>query len=236
MRQSSRPEHNQHASRPGHKTTVQLSPAADALLRQVIRLPFLNVGARSVLYGAHQFLLHPRYVRLAWEQLYGPVRDPRLHLSFFLHDIGYLIRNTPDMDGKAGEDHVLTGAAIMGHLFGAEWEHFMLCHSRFYARRIGSPVSRLGVADKLAPTLEDRETYLRRTLASGELWEYLWEFCYGKYGGSAHLDLDLNPAHLHARIMTPEIQLAAERWYDHTMNFLREYAYTYRELCTREPT
>jgi hypothetical protein len=87
------------------------------------------VGTRSVLYGYHAFYLHPLFVARGWYALYGWRRvqigirsvhdhgatvyvrvwtsllDPRLWLSFFLHDLGYL--GSPNMDGPEGERHRL---------------------------------------------------------------------------------------------------------------------------------
>ena len=75
----------------------------------------MKIGTKSILFGAHQFLLHPLFVALAWWQLYGFPWDPRLWVAFFVHDLGYW--GKPNMDGPEGEEHPLLGAAIMGRLF-----------------------------------------------------------------------------------------------------------------------
>ena len=77
----------------------------------------MKVGTKSVLFGAHCFLIHPFFVAAAWWKLYGFPWDPRCWAAFFLHDIGYL--GKPNMDGIEGERHVLLGGRIMGCLFGA---------------------------------------------------------------------------------------------------------------------
>lgn len=64
----------------------------------------MKIGTRSVLYGAHCFLLHPWFVAAAWWQLYGIPWDPRLWVAFFVHDIGYV--GKPNMDGVEGEAQV----------------------------------------------------------------------------------------------------------------------------------
>lgn len=75
----------------------------------------MRIGTRSVLFGAHQFLLHPWFVAWGWWRLYGFPWDLRLWVAFFVHDIGYL--GAPNMDGEEGERHPILGARIMGALF-----------------------------------------------------------------------------------------------------------------------
>ena len=99
--------------------------------------------------------------------------DPRLWAAFFVHDIGYL--GKPNMDGPEGEMHPIPWARIMGWLFdwprltsadrchsdgefiyrarNKRWYNFSLLHSRYYAKKLGLPFSRLCVADKLAIAL-----------------------------------------------------------------------------------
>lgn len=74
----------------------------------------MKVGTKSVLYGAHCFLLHPIFVAAAWIKLYGFPFDPRVWIAFFVHDMGYWRK--PNMDGPEGETHPELGARIM-HLF-----------------------------------------------------------------------------------------------------------------------
>lgn len=77
----------------------------------------MKMGTKSVLFGAHQFMIHPWFVAAAWAKLYGwrQLTDPRLWLAFFLHDLGYW--GMPNMDGPEGEWHPAWGAGIMGWLF-----------------------------------------------------------------------------------------------------------------------
>lgn len=131
----------------------------------------MRIGTKSLLFGAHQFLLHPLFVARAWTRLYGLPLDPRLWCAFFLHDIGYL--GAPNMDGPEGERHPYTGARIMGALFGARWYRFTLYHSRFLATRHGAQPSRLCFADKLATALTPAWLYLPMASATGELREYM---------------------------------------------------------------
>lgn len=130
----------------------------------------MNVGTRSILFGAHQFILHPLILFMAWWKLYGFPTDPRLWVAFLVHDLGYW--GKPNMDGPEGETHVELGAKIMAQLFGKEWGNFCLYHSRFYAKRDGAHFSRLCVADKQAIVMDPWWLYLPRVLLSGEVWEY----------------------------------------------------------------
>ena len=75
----------------------------------------LNIGTKSVLYGAHCFFIHPFFVMVAWFKLYGFPLHPAIWLSFFFHDLGYW--GKPNMDGKEGETHVELGSKVLGFLF-----------------------------------------------------------------------------------------------------------------------
>ena len=116
----------------------------------------------------------------AWIKLYGFPLDPRLWISFFVHDIGYL--GKPNMDGAEGETHVELGAKIMG-IFGKKWADFSRYHSRFYAKKDGVNYSKLCVADKLAICLEPMWLYLPRVNWSGEINEYMKLASKRKYEG-----------------------------------------------------
>lgn len=139
----------------------------------------MTVGTRSVLFGAHCFLVHPWFVALAWWKLFGFPCDLRIWLAFFVHDLGYI--GCCDMDGEAGEKHPEFGARLMGALFGQAWHDFTLLHSRFYAQRIGKEPSRLCAADKLSIALTPSWLYLPMANASGEISEYMALSQNGKY-------------------------------------------------------
>lgn len=131
----------------------------------------MKVGTKSILFGAHQFLIHPLFVAWAWWKLYGFPVDPRLWLAFYVHDLGYF--GKPNMDGFEGERHVEFGARLMGRLFGLKWGDFSRYHSRFYAKKDEMPFSRLCVADKLAIALTPGWLYLPMASATGEIEEYM---------------------------------------------------------------
>lgn len=140
----------------------------------------MKVGTKSVLFGAHCFLIHPWFIMAAWWKLYGFPWDPRLWVSFFVHDLGYWGKS--NMDGAEGETHVEFGAWIMG-IFGKEWADFSRYHSRFYAKKDGVNPSKLCIADKLAICLEPSWFYLPRVNWSGEIHEYMKLAGQRKYDG-----------------------------------------------------
>lgn len=140
----------------------------------------MNIGTKSVLYGAHCFLIHPFFVAAAWIKLYGMTFDPRIWIAFFVHDIGYF--GKPNMDGAEGETHVELGARIMS-IFGKHWADFSRYHSRFYAKRDGVKYSKLCPADKLAVAMEPMWLYLPRVILTGEIREYMALAGKRKYDG-----------------------------------------------------
>lgn len=153
----------------------------------------MKIGTKSVLYGAHCFLVHPICIFIAWWKLYGFPFDPRLWVAFFVHDLGYL--GKPNMDGPEGETHVELGARIMHKLFDWKkvagspyydlktgkpvivyrdiWGNFSMYHSRFYAKKDGVIPSKLCMADKLAICYDPTWFYLLRVNMTGEVKEYM---------------------------------------------------------------
>lgn len=128
------------------------------------------VGTRSLLFGAHQFVLHPFFLLLAWWKLYGFPYDPRLWVAFMVHDWGYF--NLRDMDGEDGQTHPELGGRIMTRLFGQAWGDFTRLHSRYYAKREGREASPLCAADKLVLLITPSWIYLPMVQATGEANEY----------------------------------------------------------------
>jgi hypothetical protein len=130
----------------------------------------MRIGTRSLLFGAHCVPIHTVMLAVAWWRLFGPPRGHKLWLSFLVHDLGYF--GCREMDGAEGELHPALGGKLM-RVFGREWEIFTAAHSRYYARRLGVPPSRLCAADKLATALEPWWLYLPRAWLSGELRYYM---------------------------------------------------------------
>lgn len=167
----------------------------------------MKIGTKSILFGAHQFALHPVLVFIAWWKLYGFPWDPRLWVAFLVHDLGYW--GMPNMDGPEGENHVFLGAQIMGafddhplhrfRLFPAlcdfvlghimhtkvryiSWYYLTFYHSRFMSKRYGARPSKLCAADKLAFCLHPKWLYILQTTLSGELDEFMNRDHHGKGG------------------------------------------------------
>ena len=135
----------------------------------------MKIGTKSILFGVHQFILHPIFTALAWWKLYGFPCDPRLWVAFFVHDLGYW--GKPDMDGPAGESHPILGSRIMS-VFGRNWRGFVLYHSGYYAEQHHKKISRLCVADKYAIVLVPTWLYVFLGRLSGELYEYQYQIKY----------------------------------------------------------
>lgn len=131
----------------------------------------MKVGTKSVLFGAHCFLIHPILIFIAWWKIYGFPWDPRLWMAFIVHDLGYV--GKPNMDGEEGELHPYWGAWFMGILFGRKWYEFTLYHSRFLAKKNNAQYSKLCVADKYCIVIEPSWLYLPRVRATGEIKEYM---------------------------------------------------------------
>ncbi len=135
----------------------------------------MKIGTKSVLFGAHCFILHPFFVFAGWWKLYGFPYDPRLWVAFIVHDLGYW--GKPNMDGPEGELHPYFGARVMSVLFDShrkdKWHDFTLYHSRFLAKKNGAQYSKLCVADKLAIALTPAWLYLPMVRATGEIKEYM---------------------------------------------------------------
>lgn len=145
----------------------------------------MRIGTKSVLFGAHCFLLHWLFVAAGWVKLYGlrmvrcphtrvrtSIFDPRLWLCFLVHDLGYI--GKPNMDGPEGEQHPWLGATLVGMVTRSrEWADFCLFHSRFLARRERVEPSLLCWADKMAIALTPSWFYLPMVTLTGELAEYM---------------------------------------------------------------
>lgn len=188
----------------------------------------MNVGTKSILFGSHQFLLHPIFVFVAWWKLYGFPRDPRLWVAFVVHDWGYW--GKPNMDGKEGEQHVWAGAYIMHWLFdwpriirekgrpttpNWRWLHFTAFHSRYIAKQVGQPHSRLCVADKLATVLYPTWLYLLLGNFSGEIHEYMDKAHHREGGKYAHEIRILDGQH---------------EWFESMKDYMRRWINEHKDL------
>ena len=193
----------------------------------------MRLGTKSLLFGVHQFLLHPFFVAAAWWQLYGwrsvvmcteskcracdlrttSLWDWRLWLGFFAHDMGYW--GSPDMDGKQGEQHPIRGAQLLAHRFrgGATWLYFMACHSRFLAKQLGHRPSALCMADKLSMALYPTWLYLLLANATGEIREYMRD---------AQKNLAKNGA-------MADAVTSQREWFERVKTYVREYVAEHKD-------
>ena len=171
----------------------------------------MKIGTKSILFGAHCFFLHPIFVFLAWLKLYGFPFDPRLWISFFVHDLGYW--GKANMDGDEGERHVEFGAKVMG-IFGKKWHDFSMYHSRFYAKKNGASYSKLCVADKLAITLEPTWLYLLRANLTGEINEYM---AAAKNNDGKYVTMNLSTKN-------------QKKWFADVCDYLRAWSYEHKEI------
>lgn len=130
----------------------------------------MRLGTKTILFGAHQALVHTFLVIRAWKHLYSNWPTWRDVICIAVHDLGYWGCKT--IDGEDGEKHPEFGARIARHLLGDEYGDLVLLHSRSYCRKLGRHPSRLCYADKLATAICPEKLYLFLARLSGELDEY----------------------------------------------------------------
>ena len=133
----------------------------------------MKTGTKSLLFGVHQFILHPLVVFLAWMLYYK--RLPKFYqlCAIVTHDWGYL--GLPNMDGDEGSNHP-EKAANMWRFFGRFGEKVageILGHSGNYAGKYRVPQSKLFKADKLSVIFFSCYIYIIFSSLSGEIYEYM---------------------------------------------------------------
>jgi len=145
----------------------------------------MRVGTKSLLFGAHQFVLDPLYVALSWRELYGEWPGVRESLAIAVHDWGYF--GCPDMDGEHGKFHPGLGARIMGSIFGSDYYSLSAGHSRTYSEMMGIKQSKLAAPDKLAMAKCPAWLYDTLVALTGEWEEYYEAACeYMAEAGVSH--------------------------------------------------
>ncbi len=145
----------------------------------------MNVGTKSILFGVHQFVLHPLQVFLAWLVYYK--RFPKLHqlCAIVTHDWGYW--GSPNMDGEEGSKHPEIIADLWRVLFGKFGKKVAMeiyGHSGSYAWKYNIPISKLYKADKLCVVFIPCYLYVILGSLSGELHEYMENSCQAKLNKS----------------------------------------------------
>lgn len=131
----------------------------------------MRIGTKTLLFGIHQFLLHPIFLLIAWKRLYGWPRDFRIIVAMIVHDWGYW--RCRDLDGPEGQRHPELGARIMTWLFGPEWGAWTRRHSKTYAKLENAEVSALWRADKLASAIYPTWLYIGLSSMTGEIDGYM---------------------------------------------------------------
>lgn len=174
----------------------------------------MKIGTKSLLYGAHQFLIHPIFLALAWWKLYGAPLDPRLWVAFIVHDWGYW--GKPNMDGDEGQRHPELGGRIMAFLFGQDWGDFTRLHSRYYAKLENCSPSPLCAADKLVLLVTPRWLYVPLVRLTGECDEY--RALYAAWKGVATVTLDEWYDGLRAHWLREVCRLAPDTAFAQTFN------------------
>lgn len=137
-------------------------------------------GTLSLLVGAHQFIVHPIAVIIAYRMLYKCWPDLAELLCIIVHDWGYW--GCPNMDGDEGSEHPELGARIARRLLkrgdkerGEYYYRWCYYHSRHLAKCDGVGPSLLCWADKLGTAITPWWLYLPGAWLSGELEEYRWQ-------------------------------------------------------------
>lgn len=151
----------------------------------------MTTGTKSVLFGVHQFVLHPIAVGRAWHFLHGRWPTITQWLCIFTHDLGYW--GCADMDGPEGVQHPVKGANLAKRLVFfwcrlTNWNisdkvcyeiakgayDFTLGHSAHFAEKyLEGQRSGLYLADKASILFEPEWFYLLRARLSGEIKEYV---------------------------------------------------------------
>ena len=132
----------------------------------------MRLGTKSLLFGCHQFLLHPIFVLFGWVRLYGwRSITPGILLIIIIHDWGYW--GCKEMDGEDGEQHpiVIVKWLLLNNM--EELINEVLLHSRHLSGKLGRPPSRLCWADKLAIALYPSWLWTFLAHLSGEGYEYM---------------------------------------------------------------
>lgn len=129
----------------------------------------MKLGTKSLLFGLHQFILHPLVMVVAFRRIFGRMPDTAELFSIIVHDWGYFGKDGIDING--GELHPYLGAKISRFLFGERGWNLCIGHNDGARQDEGLKRSVIFAADKyyyvLLPTL------IHRTLAtlSGEYKE-----------------------------------------------------------------
>lgn len=129
----------------------------------------MKMGTKSLLFGVHQFVLHPFFTIRAWIWLFGLPSFGEL-LTIVIHDWGYW--GKAKMDDEDGDTHPEWAAL----LFEKRGKQYLadLCrgHSRFWAKKRGVSLSKLCYADKLGNAFMPVLLWALLAKLTGEIKDY----------------------------------------------------------------
>jgi hypothetical protein len=131
----------------------------------------MKIGTKSLLFGGHQFILHPAFVFVAWIRLYKSLPNWKETICIVIHDWGYW--GKPNMDGAEGEQHPIWAGAWAEKHLGPQYLELCRYHSRFLARQHDCEVSKLCLADKYGVALMPIWLWVLLCMATGEINEYM---------------------------------------------------------------
>jgi hypothetical protein len=130
----------------------------------------MNLGHKTILFGVHQFIIHPVLVLLAWIRLYKSFPCFKELFCIVIHDWGYW--GKPSLKDADGDKHPELGAKIAERLFGEYWRDFILGHSSFYVKRNGLKESKLMAPDKYWHCMIPLWFYKFLSVPTGEFKHY----------------------------------------------------------------
>jgi hypothetical protein len=139
----------------------------------------MKIGTKSLLFGAHQFLVHPATVFLAAVVMEKRIPNWKECTCIFIHDWGYW--GCPNMEGVEGQKHPEYAANLARKYLDVNddtiapkdtYHNLCLYHSRSYSAHWCTFPSKLCWWDKLCVKFDPWWFYLPRVYLSGEIHEY----------------------------------------------------------------
>lgn len=130
----------------------------------------MKLGTKSLLFGVHQFILHPLLVWFSWILLYKNAPNWKELICIFIHDWGYW--NIFFLKDAEGDRHPEVAAKIANKLFGQKYYFFILGHSTFYNTRYDVKISKLMAPDKYWHCIVPFWFFKMLSIPSGEFKYY----------------------------------------------------------------
>jgi len=131
----------------------------------------ISIGTKSILFGFHQFLIHPFFVYIAWIKLYKKIPNFEQTLAIIVHDWGYWGKK--ELKTGEGESHPEFGARIMEKVF--KKDRYVRGHSRYWAKVKQIEESKLCWPDKMSNYLYPFWLQFFLYWITGEFNHYMFE-------------------------------------------------------------